>query len=125
MEFNVTTILSLIALLFGGVMGAIIKVMWGRVFKSIDDQIKTVKREDIARLDSQQKEQDERISSLEKYNSGLEEYKKRIEDNMSTVKADISREVQLVTGHLDIIHKKIDQLSDKLDRVNSPRGNRR
>lgn len=119
--FSLQNILAIIALLFGGVLAAIIKVMWGRVFKSIDDQINQVKSQDIQKLGIDIKDHETRIRSLENYNSSLDEYKKRVEGNVAVVKADIAREVEIVTGHLTSIHQKIDHLDEKLDRVVSSR----
>jgi Mg2+ and Co2+ transporter CorA len=119
--FSLQNIISIIALSFGGVLAAIIKVMWGRVFRSIDDQIKAVQLGDIKKLSEEVKDHESRIRSLENCNSSLEEYKKRVDGNVAVVKADIAREVEIVTGHLNSIHQKINHLDEKLDRVASLR----
>lgn len=109
-----SNILSIIAVLFGGVIAAILKVLFTRAFKTVDEEIKLLWKK-TEKIDKQ--EQDN--IRIDKELVRLIAFKEQTDRDFVMIRADVLREVSLLTGHLETIHRKIDNLDEKLERVRS------
>jgi hypothetical protein len=124
-EFSVTTVLSIIALLIGLSIGVWMKILSNRAFKSIDGEIKAMSTR-AEKLEITCSELDGVQRNVEIELVRLDEFKKAVDVQMNQLRADFVRENQIVVSQLKSIHSKIEYIDQKFDKLRgwNPRSGR-
>lgn len=118
---STSNILSIIALIFVAIGGALIRVLTRRAFESIT--------ETSTRLQKEINSASHKILNLEKDIIRVQGAVKSVEDVLRAeftekflARADFIRDIQLLNSQVESIYKKIDHVDDKLDtKLNSLR----
>ena len=140
---------GIIAFVFVAIGGAILKVLFGRVFKNIDQEIKSMKnqinervpRETCAIRVESLEDLEERVGNMEKDVVSLQKSYETLEEIRKTLsnidalraeflekfqrKADFNRELQILGSQLESIYKKIDHLDEKWEKFREDQSRRK
>jgi len=107
------SILGISALLLSILVGAWLKVLTGRAFKSIDDSI-LLFRQSLSTIKLS-------LTNVEKDVIRIDGEIKRIKDNVEQIRGSSARESQIMINQLESIHNKIQYVDTKLDRLRESR----
>ena len=107
------SILGICALFLSVLIGAWLKLLSGRSFKSIDDA--------VANLTSQVNKLKASLVDVEKDVIRLTGEKNRLTDQVEQIRSASIREAQIMVNQLESIHNKIQHIDDKFDRVRESR----
>lgn len=107
------SILGISALLLSALVGAWLKVLTSRAFKSIDESVAALTKE-VGKIRGS-------LTTVEKDVIRIDGEIKLIKENVGQIRAASIREAQIMANQLDSIHNKIQHVDDKLDRLRDSR----